>query len=106
MQQELKVAPLDLSGCGLGAFHFVRAFIPNLNLPGAVIAFRNFSLELRVIDRVILHVNCQPLFAALLRRTFWDGPRSQRAIHFEPKVVVQAASGMALHHKNRHRPTS
>jgi hypothetical protein len=53
---------------------------------------------------MILDVNRQMPLAAPERNSFWHGPARERAVPFEPKVVVEAPRRMALDDESRGSP--
>ena len=77
----------------------VRPLVPNDDLPSAVFALRDRAFEARVVERVILDVHGHALFAIFGAGTFWNGPRLERPIPFEAKVVVKPARRVPLDHE-------
>jgi hypothetical protein len=94
IERELQIAFLDRR-VDVGRLGRPGASIPQHHDAGAV-AFGNHSLELTVVERVILDVHRQPLRFGIERRTFGNGPREQHAIVLETKVVVQVAREVLL----------
>ena len=74
----------------------VRAAIPDLDGPGAVLAGRDRALEVAVLERMILDVNGEMPLAAPQRNALRHRPARQRAVSLETKVVVQPTSVVAL----------
>ena len=52
----------------------VRAGVPDLDRPGAVVALRDLALEARVVERMILDVHGQDALPRLERDALRDGP--------------------------------
>jgi len=67
-------------------------------------AGRNDSLEVGVVERMILDVHGEPPFALLGRESFRQSPGAEYAVHFEPEVVMQMARGVFLDDEMMHRP--
>src|SRR5258708_33962104 len=65
----------------------------------AVIAFRNFPLEVGVVQWMIFDVHCQPLVGVALGRSLGHGPGLQRPIDRQPEIVVQPRCPMLLNHE-------
>jgi hypothetical protein len=63
--------------------------VPHDDLAGAVVAGWDDSLEVGVIDRVILGLGCEALLVRIVRRSPGHCPRHEDAVPFEPKVEVQ-----------------
>ena len=74
-----------------------RSPVPDDDVAAAVLAARDDSLEVEVLERMVLDVHRQPLCIGVERRALRDGPAEQHAGGLEPEVVVQAAGSMALH---------
>ena len=49
---------------------------------------------------MILSGHREPLFPDLKRWAFGHGPRFQRVVHLQAKVIVQMAGGMLLNYKS------
>ena len=79
----------------------VRARVPDLDGAGAVLPLRNLALERRVLERMILYVDREPLLAGLERNALRDGPRCERPVALEPEVVVQPPGVVALDDERR-----
>jgi hypothetical protein len=77
----------------------VRAAIPDLDRPRAVLTCRDGSLEIAVFERVILDVHGQPPLTALERDPLRNGPTREDAVAFETEVVVEASRVVALDHE-------
>ncbi len=52
------------------------AAVPHDHRPGAVVSLRDEPLEVPVLERVILHVDREPLLRGVVRRALWGPPRS------------------------------
>ena len=56
---------------------------------GAILALGNGAFEIRIVERVILDGDRQPLFAGHKARPARHRPALQRAVDLEAEVVVQ-----------------
>src|SRR5439155_1392879 len=63
--------------------------VPYDHPAGAVVAFGDDSLELAVLERVVLYVDSESLVGAVGRGTLRDGPGPEHAIHLEAQVPVE-----------------
>ena len=70
-------------------------FIPDHDRTGAVLTWRDDSLEITVSEDGF-DVHGEPCLAELGWRTFRDCPRTKHAFHFQPKVVVETTGRMFL----------
>ena len=93
--------PHGQSTVGLLLEQLVRAAVPDLDGPRAVVALRDLALEAPVLERVILDVDCEVLLARLERHALRHGPRSENAVALEAKVVVEPARVVPLHDEDR-----
>ena len=75
----------------------VRAAIPDLDRAGSVLSRRDLTLEVGVVERMVLDVHRQMPLPRLLRYALWHCPAGERAAALEPQVVVQPPGRMALH---------
>ena len=66
----------------------------------AVLALGDDPLELRILQRVGLHMHGKPLVRRIRGGPLRDGPGLQDAVHFEPQIPVERAGVMLLHDKN------
>src|SRR5258707_14925946 len=73
--------------------------IPDDHVAAAVLPGRDDALEVEVVHWVILDVEGGSPYAWVQRRALRDGPAHEHTVDFEPKVVVQTASAMPLHHE-------
>ena len=74
-----------------------RPFVPEHHDAAAVLALRNGTFEVAVVERMVLHMHGQALVSGVVRGAFGDGPAEQRAVPFQPQVVMVAARQMVLH---------
>jgi hypothetical protein len=78
---------------------FVAAAIPDAHAPAAVLASRDVTFELEVLERVVLGVDRQ----VVALRVGWDaarnGPRQQHPVMLEAKVPVHAPRVVLLDHE-------
>src|SRR5262249_31406646 len=72
------------------------AAVPDQHRAAAVFALGNGPLERVVLDRMILHLDREPLLAGNEARPASDRPALHDAVELEPQIVVQAARGMLL----------
>ena len=79
----------------------VGAVVPDLDGAGAVLAFRDLSLEAPVVERVVLDVNGQVLLARLERNALRHRPAEEDAVAFQTEVVVEPPRVVALHDEDR-----
>jgi len=77
----------------------VRAAIPDLDGSRSVLAGRNHALEVAVLERMVLDVDCKMPLALLQRNAFRHRPARERTSALEPEVVVEAPRGMPLDHE-------
>src|SRR5216684_601008 len=73
--------------------------VPYHHRSRAVIAFRNFPLEVGVVQRMIFNVHRQPLVGGALGRALWPGPGLQRPIDRQPEIVMQPRCLVLLNHE-------
>jgi hypothetical protein len=77
----------------------VHAAIPHDHRARAVVAVGNHTLEIDVLDRVVLGLDGEALLLGIERRSARHRPRAQHAAHLEPQVPVHAARGVLLTHE-------
>ena len=82
----------------------VRAVIPDLDHAGPVLALRDLAVELRVLERVVLHVDGERPAAGLERDALRDRPRRERAVPLEAEVVVEPPGVVPLDDEDRALP--
>ena len=90
VQLALVVIPVD---------QLIRPDIPHHDRSTAILALGNGSLELHILDRMVLGLHRKPLFVELVWRAFGDRPRFEDAVHLEPKVVMQIPRRVLLDHE-------
>ncbi len=73
--------------------------IPQHDGATAVFARGDRSLEGVVVERVVLDLHRQPLDARIETRSLGHRPTLHHSIELEPKIEVEVARGMLLHHK-------
>ena len=76
-----------------------QSSIPHNHCSRAVIAFRDDSLEIRILDRVVFRLHCEALVLLIERGSFGHGPRLQHAVVLEAKVVMETSSEVLLHYE-------
>ena len=101
VQNELDLSAGDFVARIVAFGERVRAAIPNDDAPRAVLSGGNVSLEIAVVERMILDVHRQAAVSRRERRTLRHGPRSQHAVGLEPEIVVQSRGAMHLHHESQ-----
>src|SRR6266508_6267786 len=79
----------------------ICARVPDLDLPRAVLALRNLALEVRVLERVVFHVDREPLLAGLQRHALRNRPARKRPVPLQSEVVVEPARVVALDDEDR-----
>ena len=73
------------------------ALVPEQYSPTAILLGRNNALEARVIERVVFHMHGQAFLSRIQAGSLRDCPALQRAVQFQPKIVVQTARGVFLY---------
>ena len=79
------------------AERFPEPLVPEHHRAAAVLALRNGSLEVAVLQRMVLHVHGQPLVARVVRGPLGHRPAQQHPVPFQAQVVVVAAGQVVLH---------
>ena len=72
------------------------AAVPHDDCPRAVIPRGDDPLEVRVLERVVLHLDGHPPVGRVVGRALRHGPAAQGAVELEPEVEVQASGGVLL----------
>ncbi len=99
VQRELELARLvHLARLRFAAVRLPRAAIPDDHAARAVVAFRYLTFERAVFERMVLDMHRKPLHRRVQARTFRHRPGFQRAVEFEPEVVMQASGVVFLDH--------
>ena len=80
------------------------ATVPGDDLTGTILFRRNGAFKGRIVERMVFHVNRQPLVVRIQRRPLRYRPAFQRAVYLQPKVVMQPGGVVPLHHKNGVKP--
>ncbi len=62
----------------------IRALIPNDHFAAAVFAFGDGAFEISIFEWMIFDLHRKALVAGIQRRAFWNRPRFQHAIDFQP----------------------
>jgi hypothetical protein len=75
----------------LDLLRLIGALVPDGHLPRPVLALRDRSVEVQVLDRVVLGVDGEPVLARILRNATGQREREQHPVVLEPQVPVQAA---------------
>jgi len=79
----------------------VGAVVPDLDAAPAVLTLRDLAVERRIGERVVLDVHREHFVAGLERHALGHGPGRERAVSFQPEVVVQPAGVVPLNHEDR-----
>ena len=88
----------------LRSSHFSGSYVPVSQIvidPGAVLALRNFSGELEVLERVVLGADRETVLLRVLRDPVRDRPRRERPVVLEPQVPVQPRRVVLLNDEPR-----
>ena len=75
------------------------AAVPDHHSAAAILALRNGPFERVVGNRVILDLDCQPLFSGHKARPARHRPAFHHAVELETQIVVQTRCGMLLNDK-------
>ncbi len=84
---------------GVGVRGDPGAAIPQQHRAAAVFALRNNSLELTVIERVVLDMDRQSLFSRIEARPLGHRPALQDAVELEAEIIMEPARRMLLDDK-------
>ena len=79
----------------------IEAAVPHDHLTGAVLLGRDDALERAIVEGMIFDWNSQALDFGVQRRTVRNRPGLEHAVELQAKVVVQASSGVLLHHEEQ-----
>ena len=79
----------------------VRAAVPDLHGPRAVLPLRDLALERPVLERMVFDVDREVLLAGLERHAFRHRPARECAVALEAKVVVERPRLVALDDEDR-----
>ena len=99
LQHELEVATSKRFLWRLVAFGLPISAVPELNRPAAIFALGDRSLEVPIVERVILDLNREPLVMGIERWPAGHSPRFKDTIELKPKIVMQPRCGMLLDDK-------
>jgi hypothetical protein len=83
-QPELEIAFAQHFFSGPRAFRHPITAVPQLHRAAAIFALRDGSLEVSVIERVILYFDREPLVVRIERWALRHRPRLEDAIEFQP----------------------
>jgi hypothetical protein len=83
----------------------VRAPVPDLDAAGTILPGRDLTLEIGVLQGVILDVDGECALAGLERDTFGHCPAGKRAVALEAEVVVEPPGVVALDDEDRFSST-
>jgi hypothetical protein len=102
------VAPLDALPAQ-GGDHLVLAEllglidapVPDRHRAGAVGALRDLTLELEVLERVILGTHGEPVLVGMRRHPLWERPGREYAVVLQAQIPVQVTGVVLLDHESR-----
>ena len=99
----LSISSADLEPCRLPI-----ATVPQLHRAATVLSLGDGALEVAIVERVILDLDCKAFVLRIERRPASDGPGLEHAIELQPQIVVQPAarraSGSRIADDQRARP--
>ncbi len=75
------------------------AAVPHNDRTAAILALGYRALEIAVVERVVLDMDGEALFARHEARALGHRPAFQNAVQFQPEVVMQPPRVMLLHDK-------
>ncbi|MHC2386025.1 hypothetical protein ACVIHB_000841 [Bradyrhizobium liaoningense] len=96
VQGELQIALLE---AGFRIIRFPRAAVPQHHRAAAILPFRNRAFEIAIVERMVFHLDRQPLVVRIEGGSFRHRPGLEHAVEFEPEIVVQAAGVVLLDHE-------
>ena len=73
--------------------------VPHHHRARTVTTLGNIALEVGIVQRVIFGLNRQALVVRIQPRAFRHGPRFQRALNRQTKIVMQPARSVFLYHE-------
>src|SRR5690606_41916209 len=71
------------------SFRHPRPAIPDNDRAATIFAFRDRSLEVAIVERMVLDMDGQPLFRRHKARAASDRPALEHAVHLQPEIIVQ-----------------
>src|SRR5690242_9145445 len=96
MQQRLFVAILRA--------WFVPAFVPDDDIPCAIVILGDDAFEVTVVEGVVFGLNRQVMVVRVHAGAFGYSPTLQHAVHLEAEVIMERCGVMLLHHKPKFAP--
>ncbi|MHC2538449.1 hypothetical protein ACVJMY_008018 [Bradyrhizobium diazoefficiens] len=96
VQRELQVA---LPKTTLGIIGLPGAAVPQHDRAAAILAFRDRSFEIAIVERMVLDLDRQPLVVRIERGALRHRPGLEHAVELEAEIVVQPAGVMLLDHE-------
>src|SRR5262249_41944886 len=75
------------------------AAVPQLHGATAILAFRNGALEVAVVERMVLHLDREPLVMRIERRTARHRPGLEDAVKLQAEIIMQPGCRMLLNHE-------
>src|SRR6202007_543299 len=73
--------------------------IPKHHRAAAILPFRNCSLEVAVVERMVFHLHRQAPVVRIERRALWHRPGVEGPFELQTKVEVQVSGGVLLNNK-------
>src|SRR5690606_31532975 len=73
-----------------------EAAVPDHDGAAAVLTLGDRALEVAVVERMVLHLDREPLVLGVARGSARYGPRLEHPVHLEPQVVVEPRRIMLL----------
>src|ERR1700720_1315915 len=89
LQHELEITASKRFLWRLVAFGLPISAVPELHRPAAIFARGDRSLEVPIIERVILDLDREPFVMGIERRAAGHSPRFKDTIELKPKIVMQ-----------------
>ena len=71
------------------AQHFIGPVVPDHHRAGAVIAFRNGSFKIRIVQRMVFHLHSKAAVSTLHGQAFRHCPGLEHAFHLQPEIIMQ-----------------
>ncbi len=96
MQRELQIALLESPFRIVG---FPIAAVPELHRAAAILPLGDGAFEIAVIQRMIFHLDRQPLVVGIERGAARHRPRLEHAVKLQPEVIMQPGRIVLLNHE-------
>src|SRR5712692_7738228 len=99
MQPEFKIAGLPLLFWRLLTGPLIGATVPKGDVPCTVVSAWNRAFKAPIIERMVFHVNGEPLDRGIKGWAVRERPGFQNALHLQTQIVMQTAGAMSLNKK-------